>query len=1241
MKQRVWKRVLSGVLSATLLLGMSSIGSAQTVSTASNLEQTWETFQNPPASSKSRPLWFWNDEVSNMTVEKVQEIMERSYQESGYYGFGILPQWLSGYMSEEYMTLYRAALEKAKELGMKMCLYDENGFPSGSAGGILAKTYPEATAKRLDKTEQDVDGPQTVRMDIPTGTVLGAVAMNNNTKEITDISSSIHYIDKNGQGLYSSSNHNAIDPWVFTVDQAFDGNYETRWNSAGGAAENQWIEVNYGTPTAVNKIVIREALDRIDEYAIQYYDGTDWVDIANGNTIGALKSWTFDTVTASRFRLYIKTLKDMDGANSSSIYEMELFYGDTKIDPPTMDCDHLTYDVPEGSWKLMVFSVVKDGYDRVDYLDGDCVDKFIEVTHEAYYREFSEYFGTVIDSAFYDEPPLYQTEGGRMWTEKFNEKFETQYGYNPLLLYPALWYDIGENTAAARNTLFGFRAELFSTEYIKRMNDWCNEHGIRLTGHMDQEENVNPTSTSGDLMKVFEHQDMPGVDEISSYNRAQKAYKIISSAANNWDKELVMTEIYGAMGEGMGVDTLYKDVMDEFAKGINYVVPHAVWYNNVQNIAAPPELSYRSEQYGSALPAYNDYVGRVQGLLQGGRHVADIGVLYPIATLNGGYYFDGSTNPFGTPYTGMTPDEADYMEVGEYLSTTLRRDFTYLHPETLVQRCTVDGDVINLNNEVNFEQYKVFVMTGSKIIDYDALLQIKKFYDQGGKVLATTQLPYLATDPSRNSEVVSIIQEMFGVDPTPAEKTDGISYRASSSFLNMEAYAPKWAFDGVYGNASRWNAGDQSAGDEWLEVDFGKEVTLNRTVITENVPYFRVNSYKIQYWDGSAWQTACTGTTIGDHHEDTFEPVTTRKLRLYVDTLVGNKDSVSIEEFEVYYNNSVNLAIQQAEEDDTQNSNENGGKAYFLGKQYQGNMEAVLDEFLGTYDVELDQVSVSGDGNFSYIHKVKDGRDLYFFANSTSTPIDSYVSLRGRLTPAVWNPHTGTRYTPEYRWLEENGEIITRVKLDIGAIQSVFIVDETEVDEGVVSVEAPETVTVHEKFMVTVTTGRDVCTVDLLNEYGLRMGVCCVQVMENEAGQKVWSLETSIGTVGNARTISVSAAGEDGTGGIQGSFTLAVNPVVPVVISAAVPDHVTAQQDFTMTVVTSPEAARVRIYNEYGLHIGIKSASVQLIDGQKVWTITTQIGTAGMGRQLSVKAKNKYGTYSDAILTARFDVLRG
>ena len=138
---------------------------------------------------------------------------------------------------------------------------------------------------------------------------------------------------------------------------------------------------------------------------------------------------------------------------------------------------------------------------------------------------------------------LYQAKG-RTWTERFNELFQERYGYSPIPLYPALWYDIGEKTAFARNALFGFRTELFSEHYIKTMNDWCNTHGIVLMGHMDQEENINPVTTCGDLMKIFQYQDIPGIDEISFYDRAIKAYKIVSSAAYNWDKPLVMTEVY-------------------------------------------------------------------------------------------------------------------------------------------------------------------------------------------------------------------------------------------------------------------------------------------------------------------------------------------------------------------------------------------------------------------------------------------------------------------------------------------------------------------------------------------------------------------------------------------------------------------------------------------------------------------------------------------------------------------------
>ena len=101
----------------------------------------------------------------------------------------------------------------------------------------------------------------------------------------------------------------------------------------------------------------------------------------------------------------------------------------------------------------MFFVCVKNGYLSCDYLDPEAVDKFIDMTHQAYYNRFKEYFGTTIDSTFYDEPTLYRAEG-RTWTGKFNEKFEAKYGFNPRVYYPALWYDIGPETQAARNYLF-------------------------------------------------------------------------------------------------------------------------------------------------------------------------------------------------------------------------------------------------------------------------------------------------------------------------------------------------------------------------------------------------------------------------------------------------------------------------------------------------------------------------------------------------------------------------------------------------------------------------------------------------------------------------------------------------------------------------------------------------------------------------------------------------------------------
>ncbi len=897
--RQIPKKLTALALAGIIASGIIILPSAGATQQTQEIDTMWANFSTPLDEYKSRPLWFWNDSLQNITKEQIREIMVNSKEQSGYFGFGILPNWIDNYMSDKYLELYEYALQTAKELGMKMCLYDENGFPSGSAGGLLPEQYPEDTLKRLDKSEGTFSGGQTADIMIPQGeysAYMGAVAMNMSTNEIVDIS----------------------------------------------------------------------------DYAVN-------------NT-------------------------------------------------------RVQYTLPDGDdeWKVMAFATVKSdtdnlrGGERVDYLDKTAVDHLIEITHQAYYDEFPEYFGTVIDSAFYDEPMLYKAEG-RTWTGKYNELFEEKYGYNPITLYPALWYDIGENTESARNTLMGFRTDLFAENYIKNMNDWCNAHGIKLTGHMDQEENVNPVSSNGDLMKVFKYQDIPGVDEILSYDRARKAYKIVSSSAYNWDKDLVMTETYGAMGENVGMTTLYKDIMNQFAKGINYVVPHAIWHNNTKNVENPPELSYRSAKYGKELSAYNDFISRTSSLLQSSRHVADIGVYYPIDTLMGAFRFDA-----GDPYTGgVTPSEADYMEVGDLLSATIRYDYTYLHPEVISENCTVDGDTFKLNNTVNYENYKVLILPGSKTISWEALKKIKEFYDNGGKVIATTQLPYMSSENGHNEDVINTICEMFNIT---AEQLvpKSIECSASSVFQDNPTYGADKAFDGVNSDSSRWNAGDLSGGDQWLSAKFDSKAKINKVVINEfgngaSIPY-RVTKFRIQYHDGSGWVDCYSGTEIGESMTCTFDTVETDRIRLYIDTI--KSDSASIQELEIYDENGVNIACPQL--DTVENENSNGGSAVFLGTDYKNTLKSALDMALDTYDVEIELDKVLSGGDLTYIHKVKNDTDIYYFANSSNSAVTPTISLRGEFSkPMAWDPHTGERTELEFTVL--NG--VTTIKTQIPSAHSVFIID--------------------------------------------------------------------------------------------------------------------------------------------------------------------------------------------------------
>ncbi len=423
----------------------------------------------------------------------------------------------------------------------------------------------------------------------------------------------------------------------------------------------------------------------------------------------------------------------------------------------------LRWDAPAGPWKVMFFMCEPEGQ-FVDYLDPEAVKDWMSITYDEFARRFGRHFGTTITQSFFDDPAMVYTSGGRTWTTGFNTKFQQKNGTNPALLYPAMWYDIGPETASARVALFGFRAELFGEGFVRTVHEWCARHGIQVSGHPAGNYEPQPVEVSGDNIKFYEHCDIPLLDSIHYYGHGRDGFKLVTSASSTYDRPVTAVEIYGNYPDhSVDAAMLYRSAMELYVRGANLMIPHGMWYEPA-TMHIPPEFSHRNPRFGAELPAYNNFVGRCSMVLQGGRHAADIGVLYPVVALQAAYRFD--VPGLQQPNWGKdAPPEADYLKISNRLTGSVRRDFTFLHPEAVDERCKVVGPTLRLDNPVNHEDYRVIVIPGGKVISWSNLRKIRQFHENGGHVVATTQLPYQSSESGHDEDVRRTVKEMFGIEP--------------------------------------------------------------------------------------------------------------------------------------------------------------------------------------------------------------------------------------------------------------------------------------------------------------------------------------------------------------------------------------------------------------------------------------------------------------------------------------------
>ncbi|KAA8577103.1 hypothetical protein EYC84_007107 [Monilinia fructicola] len=113
----------------------------------SSLPYDPQLFKSPSSEYRGCPFWAWNTKLN-----KDQLLRQIDYfAEMGLGGFHmhVRTGLDTEYMGTEFMDMIRACVDYAGSKSMLACLYDDDRWPSGAAGGKVIKKYPEHKGKHL------------------------------------------------------------------------------------------------------------------------------------------------------------------------------------------------------------------------------------------------------------------------------------------------------------------------------------------------------------------------------------------------------------------------------------------------------------------------------------------------------------------------------------------------------------------------------------------------------------------------------------------------------------------------------------------------------------------------------------------------------------------------------------------------------------------------------------------------------------------------------------------------------------------------------------------------------------------------------------------------------------------------------------------------------------------------------------------------------------------------------------
>lgn len=420
--------------------------------------------------------------------------------------------------------------------------------------------------------------------------------------------------------------------------------------------------------------------------------------------------------------------------------------------------DVVTWCAPYGNWSVTEYNCVPD-YEsrRVNVLSYDASSKYIRAVWSLFADIIEPYLGKVVTMLCYRHL-CFGSRNRRDWDEGFNAKFKERYGFDPAPYYPALFDFAGNDTEHYKALFFDCRAHMLREGFLRAAEDFAEDKGLTLFGNISEPKLSQCSPITGDAM--LDNTASPcGVFE-RAYLYGMNSVKVAAGAAfgiGHFDVGCELFRDYGGLRRGLYL----RDAEHAIARGANLTAMHLPLPND------------KNEEPMDLLCSFGRRMRRV---LRGARQIADIAVIYPIYSLHSAVnLYDAEVDEYEYP---DTPTNSDYMTVINSICLCSGHDVILLHPDAVAGRAEVDGGLLRMPGQKEDEAFRAVVLPACEICSLASMRVLRDYYDAGGKIIATGQLPHRAFEftPDNNSadsELCDIVDHIFGKKASdPSYMTD-------------------------------------------------------------------------------------------------------------------------------------------------------------------------------------------------------------------------------------------------------------------------------------------------------------------------------------------------------------------------------------------------------------------------------------------------------------------------------------